>query len=45
MWLSTEANPGSAPNTGFFFNPAWYMVGSVISVAADVFTFAIVTEL
>lgn len=24
-WLSTEAAPAAAPNTGKFFNPAWYL--------------------
>jgi len=45
MWLSTEANPGTAPNTGFFFDPAWYMFGWIPGASADTYSFRTITEL
>lgn len=44
MWLSTEAAPAAAPNTGFFFNPAWYLMGYIGGAVNDRMDFNIVTE-
>lgn len=44
-WISTEAAPGSAPNTGFFFCPAWYLMGHAPGTMADVYQMVVVTEL
>lgn len=46
MWLSTEADPGAAPNTGFYFNPAYYMyANSGSGPVAETYSMVVVYEL